>query len=358
MKSKILLTLLILFLLPTLIFAKVELVFESEKVELGETIKVENTLVFPQINFFKPLFPIPPSATNVRVSSSINESVSFERFSVDNYFGLQEYLKKVCSANEEGYIPYDEGFIINQGSHIIETQGGYCRDYKKMIPDTHEDIILINHTGLSLPLIHFIVSYEKRKDPAGNVYCDFRTYPNKKIRIVLPENAYVWESTSKIQENLIDKKSVFDINYLQINDTSLCFSYGTTSEKQSYDSKKTTLWTVFLGLLLAILLAFISLIYMYYVKGSNVHLALHITLWIVIFVTWFIFLKPIKTFFRVIPPFSAEYNSLLNWSVLGIFILYIISLMPLKLIYVKCPTCKKVIKKSGYNQHLSKSHNT
>lgn len=354
MKNIILIILLFICLLLPSVSAKVELIINHETIIIGDTIRVEKEILFPKIFIFKPLFPVPPSATNIQVISSENKTIFYEKYTKDDYIGLQEYLKKACSISEEGYIPYDGGFVITQNNVSIETRGGYCQDYQKMIPDEKEDIILINHSGISLPLTYFLISYELRRDTTTNAICDFDQI---NIRYVLPEGAYIWNSTVPLKEEFTENRIMVFINYSLIKDKGVCFSYGTESEWHMYDDKKDNLFYFYVGISITIVSIFIALIFLFYSRNNPSHLIIHLILLSSLFVIWLIFLKPIKLYYKFVPPFSLYYTSLINKALLGVIILYLVSLIPLKLIYVRCSKCNKVIKRSGYNQHKNKVHN-
>jgi len=370
MKSKnLLISLTLLLVLVPLVVAKAEIFILGESIVLGETIKVEEYAAFPQINFFKPIYPIPPKAINVNVVSSDNQTIDYERFNEDGYLGLQNYLKEACSVDEEGYITYDGGFefifyenfeinesIDNQtGYTFLETKGGYCEDYWEIIPTKDYDLILINSSGIGLPLTYLLVSYELRKSPTSNVECNHQRFSNESVRYILPEGAWVWNSTESLHEEFIENKVSFIINYSSINESRVCFSYGTKSEWHDYNSKKNNIWGIYIGISLAVFIFFMTLIYIYYSKNRS-HLLIHLLMWMIILVLWFLFIKPVALYFRIIPPFSSLYIALMKISLLAFLILYIISLVPLKLVYQRCPTCRRIVKRRGYRQHLKRVH--
>ncbi|MCK4521924.1 MAG: hypothetical protein KAU20_05080 [Nanoarchaeota archaeon] len=298
-------------------------------IKIGETIKVENFFSFPDIDMFKPLFPIPSDAINVQVYFE-NKSIYYERFNKYNYASLQNYLHEACSPNEEGYIQYDGGFEINTNGVIVETSGGYCDNYKDFIPRENEDIIMVNVSGMRLPLSYISVIYELRKDPTNNFICygDIPTY-------ILPEDSYVWYHTKPIREEIVEDLG----NIIEVTDTKgknrFCFSYGTKGEYEKYDSRKNMLWGLYIAISLAIFAIFIGFVDSFYTRNNKKYRAINIILCTLLLLLWIIFIVPFKYHFMIIPPFNESYSLLINLSFVGIIILYFVSFGIIKWRHIK-----------------------
>lgn len=349
-----------LILLATLVSANVEMFVAKDIVIIGETVKVERQFAFPQISTFKPFFYIPPTATNLKIISiEENKTLDFDRYSKNNQEEIQIYFRFVCSSDDEGWIPEDGGWLIQQGNYTIETKGGYCDNYQRIIPTESEDIVLLNYSGLRIPLAFILVSYDLGKNPLNNVHCDYKTNYNKQITYVLPEDAWFWSTTEEIPAQFDNNEIVsLDIDYSLINNSRVCFSYGTKSEYASYDSSKNTLLGFYLAFALAIIGIFIGFLYSSYSKNKNNQKEIHLLFIVtnIILLLLFIIFAP-KYLSRIVPPIVYTYREwIIIFGVVSI-ILYLLSLLTLRLVFKKCSICNKFMKKSGIKEHISKYHN-
>ena len=337
------------------------------EVELGETVRVTTNTYFPILNYFKPIYEVPTGAQDIKVDLIIQngteiyaKEIFFEKYTYNNYQGLRTYIKKACSPDEKGYITYDEGFIYEVNGLRIEQKKGYCEIYSNIIPTEKYDLILINHTYISLPLEHFRISYNRIKDPLKNGVQDY--YKPYVVKYYLPKDNFVWYSNvnlSPVKSLLPDGRIVIEADYSKLrNVTEIIFDYGS---KEEYDNKVSLISGIIvslIGLLVTILGIFEPVKYYLYKRIKlSIFIITNFIFVLCVLIIFYIYINPVIVYFRLlIEPFFSKYLNAV-YLIFGIFfILYLLLFIPLLIIYEKCKICGKIYKKSYVDEHIKNVH--
>ncbi len=271
---------------------------------------------------------------------------------------MQEYLRTYCEPDEDGFIPLDGGSIFTfEDGTSIESHGGYCEDYEEIIPDDEVDILLIDYEGVTIPLIYFSISYDTPLDPSQNWYCDDVTLPFPVTEYRLPKEAYIWNTTKELNEDMTDEGYVnFTVYHIENGFKRVCFSYGTKEEYDTYNSRKDNFFIFFAGICLALVALFCGIFYATTSYTRELNKWVHLLFLVLLTISWLIFRNLIIRYFNIIPPFSHDYLILIFISFVFAIIIYLLSLLPFFWLFTKCKHCGKYLRKKGLAQHITTNH--
>lgn len=351
---------LILFLLLVVpVTAKIEIHIVENEVIFGEIIKRNTTIVFPKLDDPKPIFYVLKNSYNVKVHSSHGEEVNYTRYSKSDYAGLQEYLRTYCEPDEEGFLPVDSGYIITfEDGTSIESYGGYCIDYEKIVPDDEVDILLIDYEGLTIPLVYFSVSYDTPQNPSQNWYCDDTVLPFPVTEYRLPKGAYIWNTTKELNEEENNGYVNFTVMHNEGAFKRVCFSYGTKSEYEDYDSRKNTFFGYFIALSTFLVALFVSIFYAITSSHRRINWVIHILFLFTLTIFGYVFYRYIPFYFNIIPqPFLYDYQHLIFVTFIISIVIYFLCIFIFWFSFTRCSFCSKYIRKQGLSRHITMMHN-